>query len=123
MRESPFSSLWDRWAKEFQEEMAKWFREVLEGSITLDNLMSFARSMGVDPSQLVGKVNQHRTPDPYKILGLERSASDEEVKRRYREMLHHLHPDTAGTKGTETLLQLVMTAYEIIKRERRWTQP
>ncbi|MDY6916854.1 MAG: J domain-containing protein [Chloroflexota bacterium] len=58
--------------------------------------------------------------DPYRILGLDRSASDDEVKHRYRELLLKLHPDTAGVEGTETLLQLVMVAYSQIERERGW---
>ncbi|RLC91403.1 MAG: hypothetical protein DRI39_10445 [Chloroflexi bacterium] len=58
--------------------------------------------------------------DPYRILGLDRSASDEEIKKRYRELLHKLHPDTAGVEGTGFLLQMVLTAYETIKRERGW---
>jgi hypothetical protein len=31
--------------------------------------------------------------DPYQVLGLDQSASDEEVKKRYRELLFKLHPD------------------------------
>ena len=39
-------------------------------------------------------------------------------ERRYRELLHKLHPDTAGVKGTGFLLQMVLAAYKIIKKER-----
>ena len=57
--------------------------------------------------------------DPYRVLGLDREASDEEVKKRYRQRLRQFHPDTAGP-GMEFHLQLVMMAYELIKRERGW---
>ena len=58
--------------------------------------------------------------DPYRVIGLDKSASDEEVKKRYRELLRKLQPDTSGTPGTSFLLQMVMAAFEIIKRERGW---
>ena len=58
--------------------------------------------------------------DPYRILGLDKSATDEEVKSRYREFLKKLHPDTAGVRGTEFLLQVVHTAYAQISKERGW---
>jgi DnaJ-domain-containing protein 1 len=58
--------------------------------------------------------------DPYRILGLENSASDEEVKKRYRELIRMLHPDASKVKGTATLFQIVMGAYEAIGRQRGW---
>ncbi len=58
--------------------------------------------------------------DPYRVLGLEKSAGDDEVKKRYREFLKKLHPDTAGIKGTEFLVQVVNAAYAQISKERGW---
>jgi DnaJ-class molecular chaperone len=78
------------------------------------------KGMGIDPSQLSGMMGRMPGFDPYIVLGLDKSASDEEVKRRYRELLRKLHPDTAGTPGTEFLFQMVLTAFEMIKRERGW---
>ena len=31
--------------------------------------------------------------DPYKVLGLSRDASDEEVKKAYRQLSREYHPD------------------------------
>ena len=64
-----------------------------------------------------GKVNLG--DDAYKVLGLDRSATDAEVKRRYRELAKRLHPDIAGTGG-EYLFNLIQTAYEEITRRRNW---
>jgi len=67
--------------------------------------------------QVMGPSSPSEAFDPYKILGLDRSASDEEVKKRYRELAKTLHPDT-GAKGTEFLFRLVQMAYEMIRKER-----
>ena len=58
--------------------------------------------------------------DPYRVLGMEKTATDIEVKKRYRELLKKLHPDTAGVEGTEFLLQVLNAAYGQIGRERKW---
>ena len=85
-----------------------------------EQLVKLTKTLGLDISQFQGNVG-HRIPfDPYKALGLERSASDEAVRKRYRELLYKLHPDTAGVEGTVFLLQMVLAAYEMIKEERGW---
>jgi len=58
--------------------------------------------------------------DPYRVIGLDKTAADDQIKKRYRELMVKLHPDTAGVKGTEFLFQLVMAAYQQIARERGW---
>ena len=55
----------------------------------------------------------------YHMLGLEESASDEEIKKRYRELARRLHPDVAG-KATEHLFKLVQIAYEQVCMDRGW---
>ena len=57
--------------------------------------------------------------DPYRVLGLDKTASDNEVKMRYHKRLRQFHPDTAGP-GFEFHLQTVLAAYELIRRERGW---
>jgi DnaJ-class molecular chaperone len=56
--------------------------------------------------------------DPYWVIDLEKSATDEQVKKRYRELAMKLHTDTAGIEGTESLFKLVTAAYQQISRER-----
>jgi DnaJ-domain-containing protein 1 len=110
----------DRGTRMLQERVNQVVNDFARGAISPAQFMEFMKSMGMDPSRLSGMVGQHQGFDPYRVLGLDKSASDEEVKHRYRELLHHLHPDTAGTEGTEALLQMVMASYEMIKGERGW---
>ena len=58
--------------------------------------------------------------DPYRVLGLEKTAASNQVKSRYRELAVILHPDTAKGKGTEFLFQFVTAAYQQINREKGW---
>jgi DnaJ like chaperone protein len=60
----------------------------------------------------------------YKILEIEKSATDEEVKKAYRHMAKKYHPDKVITedeaikKGAEDKFKEVQKAYEIIRQER-----
>lgn len=107
-------------ASAVQEELKGIQDELLKGTFDPQRIAEFAKKMGIDMSQLPGMMGQHPGFDPYQILGLDKSATDEEVKKRYHELLHKLHPDTSGTQGTEFLFQMVMAAFELIKKERGW---
>ena len=104
----------------FTEELQEMINAALRDMIDPGKLMGFIRAMGFDPSQLPGMMSQQPSFDPYQILGLDKSAPDEEVKKRYRAFAFKLHPDTAGTPGTDFLLNIVLAAYEMIKKQRGW---
>ena len=54
--------------------------------------------------------------DPYKVLGLSRDASDEEVKRAYRALAKKYHPDlNPGDQEAAQKMQEVNEAYDQIK--------
>ncbi len=50
--------------------------------------------------------------DPYVILGVPRSASDEDIRRAFRKLAKELHPDV--TRGTDERFKKVSSAYEIL---------
>jgi DnaJ-class molecular chaperone len=108
--------------KAMQESLKEMVDELIKGAFDPAKLIVMMKRLGVDPSQLAGTMSQGKVPgfDPYQILGLDKSASDEEVKKRYNELLHKLHPDKSGTPGTNFLFQMVMAAFELIKKERGW---
>jgi len=102
----------------FLEEMQGWRNSFFGDALDPVKLTDLLRQMGVDLSQLPGMAWQQPIFDPYQILGLDKSASDDELKERYRELVNKLHPDKSGTPGTGFLLQIVLAAYEMIKRQR-----
>jgi curved DNA-binding protein CbpA len=52
-------------------------------------------------------------PDPYRVLGLERSASGDEIRRAYRRLAKENHPDSAGEKALPRFLA-IQAAYELL---------
>ena len=105
---------------EMRSNVHRWMDEMLRAAFDQESFLRYAGSLGVDPSQVPKLPGQRDGLDPYRVLGLEKTATDEEVKKRYRELLVKLHPDTAGVRGTDFLLQIMIAAYQQIARERRW---
>ncbi|WP_445362936.1 DnaJ C-terminal domain-containing protein [Microbulbifer sp. ANSA003] len=53
--------------------------------------------------------------DYYKILGLDRSADQAQVKRAYRKLARKYHPDVSKEEGAEEHFKEVNEAYEVLK--------
>jgi curved DNA-binding protein len=53
--------------------------------------------------------------DYYKIMGLERDASQDEIKRTYRKLARKYHPDVSKEKDAEARFKEVGEAYEVLK--------
>lgn len=50
--------------------------------------------------------------DYYKILGVEKSATDDDIKKAYRKLAHQYHPDKSG--GDEKRFKEINEAYQVI---------
>jgi len=66
----------------------------------------------------------NKVDDPYKILGIEKNVSVDEVKKAYRKMAKKYHPDRVRSIGeehqkeTKEKFQEIQNAYEKIKLEK-----
>ena len=52
--------------------------------------------------------------DLYSVLGVSRSASQDQIKKAYRKLAGKLHPDKGGGKGNEQRFKDVTGAYEVL---------
>ena len=92
----------------------------------LDVINTISDYMGITNSDFasVKAMFIKETDSAYKILGIEPSATDEEVKKAYREMAKKNHPDLVTNLGEEVRqaaekkFQEINGAYESIKKQR-----
>jgi molecular chaperone DnaJ len=56
----------------------------------------------------------------YEILGIEKGASDEEIKKAYRKLAHQHHPDKQG--GNEAKFKEINEAYQVLSDKQKRTQ-
>jgi DnaJ-domain-containing protein 1 len=99
------------------EELLSWMDELLRDSLTPEAFARYMAGLGAERPDMAAR---NDGSDPYQVLGLEKTASDAEIKKRFRELLFKHHPDTAGAHGNEPELRKVIDAYGQIEKERGW---
>jgi molecular chaperone DnaJ len=72
-----------------------------------------------DDAEFSKAANNSTLPDYYKILGVPREASQDEIKNRYRELAKKLHPDKSKGKKTDEAMVEINKAYEILSHSER----
>src|ERR1700749_4396646 len=58
-----------------------------------------------------------RGPDYYKVLGVDKKASQEEIKKAYRKLARKYHPDTNKDPGAEERFKQISEAYDVLGDE------
>ena len=92
----------------------------------LDVLDSIASAIGLSNTDRDSLLNMYRqsADSAYKVLGIEPTATDDEVRKAYKKMALKYHPDKVATlgedvqKAAEEKFKKVQEAYEQIKKER-----
>src|ERR687893_340956 len=55
-----------------------------------------------------------RNPDYYKTLGVDKKASQDDIKKAYRKLARQYHPDTNNDAGAEERFKQVSEAYDVL---------
>jgi DnaJ like chaperone protein len=89
-----------------------------------------AQEFGLDPSSAErARRGGFSAPeaDPYTVLGIARSASNDDLRARWKSLMRENHPDSLASKGVPPAfiaaaserVATINAAYDIIKRERK----
>ncbi|XP_067096539.1 dnaJ homolog subfamily C member 16 [Osmerus mordax] len=68
---------------------------------------------------LVGSVESAPEADPYKILGVTRTASQAEIKKVYKRLAKEWHPDKNKNPDAEDMFIKITKSYEILSNEEK----
>jgi DnaJ like chaperone protein len=94
-------------------------------------LSAVGQAFGLDPPAAErarrGSVAPPPEVDPYSVLGIARSASNDDLRARWKTLMRENHPDSLASKGVppefiadaSARVATINAAYDIIKRERK----
>jgi DnaJ like chaperone protein len=111
---------------EFLTEVASRFRLSQAAQARASGATASGSGSGGTGGHARGRATASGTDDPYKILGLVRSATHEEIRIRWKQLVREYHPDVLSSKGASPArihqasdkVAKINAAYDSIKRER-----
>ncbi len=104
--------------QEFESKKDKTFEKY--HSDWTDDYVDFSRTRITEEDTEFSKAAKNSTlPDYYKILGVPQNSSQEEIKKRYRELAKKLHPDKSKGEKTDDTMAEINKAYEILSNKER----
>lgn len=59
--------------------------------------------------------------DYYKIMGVDKKSSQDEIKKSYRKLARKFHPDVSKEKNAESRFKEINEAYEVLRDEKKRT--
>ncbi len=90
----------------------------------LHTISGYFRINARDFNTISALYDQKEIYDPYKILGIQKSSSEAEIKKAYRALARRYHPDKVATQGethrkaAEEKFKQLQKAYEEVKRRK-----
>ena len=75
-----------------------------------------------DDEEFRKAVDESSLPNYYQILGLEKDATPNEIKQRFRKLAKELHPDKTTAEDAEKKMIEINKAYEILSDSERRTR-
>ena len=85
-----------------------------------DDYVDFSYTRSTEDDEKFRKAAKNSNlPNYYKILKIPRNASQEEIKKQYRELAKKLHPDKSKEKKTEEVMAEINEAYEVLSNQER----
>ena len=74
-----------------------------------------------DDEEFRKAIDESSLPNYYQILGLEKDATPNEIKQRFRKLAKELHPDKTTAEDAENKMIEINKAYEILSDSERRT--
>ena len=74
------------------------------------------RMTGEEAEEILQEHARTKNETPYSILGIKEGASQQEIKRAFRELINFWHPDRNSNPNAEEMSKKIIAAYTKLKK-------
>lgn len=100
-------------SKEFESKKDKTYEKYHSGWSDDYEEVGARKNTSVD-KEFAEAAQNSKLPDYYKVLGLPRDATQEDIKRQYRMLAKKSHPDKTGHGDAKEIMARINEAYEVL---------